>query len=183
LGGTPTGLALALLSEFAGDLRESKTINQLALSTGKAYANVHAAANVLLNENILTREIVGHSHRCRLNLSNDKTLLYIGLAETIKRDNLLKADPGAKELLHTIDRESGRLGILLAWKRDNDLLIITTNSMPDAQHRLKIPTTALPLAAFLHDAELRATIGKHTLLFGHALYASLLREQRMEVLR
>ena len=46
-----------------------------------------------------------------------------------------------------------------------------------------VAATSLPLAAFLHDRELRATVGKHTLLFGHALYASLLKEQRIEVLR
>ena len=181
--GAPTGLALALLGEFASDIREAKTINQLALSTGKAYANVHAATNVLLKENILTREIVGHSHRCKLNLSNDKTLLYIGLLETIKRDNLLKTDPTTKALLKQIDLVSAQLGILLAWKRKDDLLIVTTTHRPDATTLLKNPTITVPLAAFLHDNELRSTIGKNTLLFGHALYASLLKEQRMEVLR
>jgi hypothetical protein len=183
VAGTPTGLVLALLGEFASDMRESKSINQLALSCGKAYANVHAAATQLINENILIKETVGHSHRCRLNLSNDKTLLYISLLQTLKRDELLRNDPSVGTLLYALDDHSVRSGILLAWRRDNDLLLITTQGT--APPAIGIPTTVLPLAAFLNDHALRATIGKHTLLFGHALYASLLREspRRMEVQR
>ena len=177
VAGTPTGLVLALLGEFATDMREAKTINQLALSCGKAYANVHAATTLLLSEEILTKETVGHSHRCMLNLSNDKTLLYLSLLQAMKRDALLKSDPSVRQLLATIDSTSGGLGILLAWRRDHDLLLVTTTHQIPAG--FDIPVTVLPLAAFLNDAGLRATIGRHTLLFGHALYASLLKERTM----
>lgn len=175
MSGTPTGLVLALLGEFASDMREPRTINQLALSTGKAYANMHATAQTLFKEGILTKEVVGHSHRCRLNLSNDKTLLYLSLLETVKRDELLRTTPEARLLLAKIDTHAANLGILLAWKREKDLLIVTT-SHRDAKEIFG-EVTVLPLAAFLHDHNLRATIcGKNTLLFGHALYASLLKE-------
>lgn len=182
MANTPTGLVLALLGEFASDMREPRTINQLALSSGKAYANVHACATALLQENILTKETIGHSHRCLLNLSNDKTLLYLSLLQTVKRDELLRNDPSLRNLLLAIDQHSAIAGILLAWKRNDDVLLVTTNH---ATVSLGISTTILPLAAFLNDHGLRATIGKHTLLFGHALYASLLREspRRIEVQR
>jgi hypothetical protein len=160
-------------------MREPRTINQLARSAGKAYANTHAAATALLNEQILVKETVGHSHQCRLNLSNDKTLLYLSLAEAVKRDELLRQNPEARALLARIDAHSASLGILLAWKREDDLLIVTTSHQDDASERLGTRTTVMPLAAFLHDYNLRATIcGRNTLLFGHALYASLLREVR-----
>ena len=170
---------LALLSEFASDMRASRTINQLALSTGKAYANTHATTTQLLKEEILLKETVGHSHQCRLNLNNDKTLLYISLLETVKRDELLRKSPEMRLLLSRVDTHSAKLGVLLAWKRENDLLLVTTSHQPDPTELFSIPVSILPLAAFMHDQNLRATIsGKNTLLFGHALYASLLREVR-----
>jgi hypothetical protein len=179
LTNTPSNLVLALLSEFASDIRESRTIHQLALSSGKAYANTHAAATTLLSENILLKETVGHSHHCRLNLNNDKTLLYLSLLETVKRDEMLRKSPETRLLLSKIDANSAKLGILLAWKREQDILIVTTTHQTEASDIIGTPTTTIPLAAFLHDYTLRATISaKGTLLFGHALYASLLREVR-----
>jgi hypothetical protein len=178
VSGTPTGLVLALLGEFASDMRESRTINQIARSTGKAYANMHATAQQLLAEEILVKEVKGHSHHCKLNLNNDKTLLYLSLLETVKRDQLLRTSPETRLLLSHIDTHSAKLGILLAWKREQDLLLVTTTHPNDIPETLG-KTTILPLAAFLHDYHLRATIsGNNTLLFGHALYASLLREVR-----
>jgi hypothetical protein len=194
VAGTPTGLTLALLGEFASDMRSSHTINQLALSTSKAYANVHAAATSLIKEGILTKETVGHSHQCKLNLANDKTLIYLSLLETVKRDELLRASPETRLLLSRIDRESAKLGILLAWHRrideswctnsqnpshrGADLLVVTTqpHTAQIVSEALERPSFVLPLAAFLSDSHLRATIGSHTLLFGHALYTSLLKE-------
>lgn len=178
VAGTPTGLTLALLGEFASDMRSSRTINQLALSTSKAYANVHATTTALINEGILTKETVGHSHQCKLNLANDKTLIYLSLLETVKRDELLRSSPEARLLLSRIDRESAKHGIILVWQRKDDLLIITTQPVTDEaiSAALERPTLTMPLASFLCDAQLRATIGCHTLLFGHALYTSLLKE-------
>jgi hypothetical protein len=130
----------------------------------------------LLQEEILVKETIGHSHQCKLNLQNDKTLLYLCLLQTLKRDEFLKSSPDARQLLTTIDEHSASLGILLVWKRDNDLLIITSGQQPNAVELLQQPAAVIPLRTFLHDKQLAATIGKHTLLFGHALYASLLRE-------
>lgn len=175
--GTPTGLVLALLAEFASDMRTPRTINQLSLSSGKAYANTHAVATQLLKEEILIKETVGHSHQCRLNLQNDKTLLYLSLLETVKRDRLLRESPETRLLLAKVDAHSAKLGILLAWKRADGVLLVTTSHRPDAKELFGEDVMALPLAAFLADHHLRATIcGDGTLLFGHALYASLLRE-------
>jgi len=159
-------------------MRVSRSINQLAGSSGKAYANVHAVATALIAENILMKETVGHSHQCRLNLSNDKTLLYLSLLETVKRDNLLRDNQDARRLLGRIDATSPELGTLLAWKREHDLLLVTTTIQDSPNGLFDIPVTMMPLAAFLNDKELRATIGAQgTLLFGHALYVGLLKER------
>jgi hypothetical protein len=187
VGGTPTNLALALVKEFAGDLRQARTINQLALCTGKAYANTHATATLLLDQGILTKEVVGHSHRCRLNLANDRTLLYLSLVELHKRDELLAHDTTGevRALIERIDRSSAELGTLLAWKRPSGILLITSHvseSAIDAQRAsamIGMHVSLFPLAAFLHDPNMRMTIARDgTLLFGHALYTSLLREVR-----
>lgn len=156
-------------------MREARSINQLATSTSKAYANVHAATTTLLQEEILVKETVGHSHQCKLNLQNDKTLLYLSLVQTLKRDDYLKANPDGRKLLQAIDANSARLGILLAWKREHDLLLVTTGPQADTA-ALGHLATVVPLSAFVRDPQLAATIGRHTLLFGHAFYASLLRE-------
>jgi hypothetical protein len=175
---TPTGSVLALLKEFSNDMRIARTIHQLSISTGKAYANTHATTTQLLEEGILTKETVGHSHQCRLNLSNDKTLLYLCLLETQKRDELFRRSPEAKLLLNKIDQHSAKLGILLAWKREKDLLVVTTTPQLPVVDDLG-ELAVIPLSLFMSNEQLRATIsGEATLLFGHALYASLLREVR-----
>lgn len=153
----------------------------MARSSGKAYANTHAVATQLLEEHVLTKETIGHSHHCKLNLYNDKTLLYLSLLETIKRDELILQDPTIRELLLRIDNASAQLGVLLAWHRGTHTLLITSSHQTSerASELLKFSCTVLPLAAYLHDHELRSTVsGSGTLLFGHALYASLLREVR-----
>jgi hypothetical protein len=190
--GTPSNLVLALLTEFAGDLRGTRTINQLARSSGKAYANTHATAQMLLRDSILLKEVVGHSHQCRLNLTNDKTLLYLSLLEMHKRDELLRTDPDVRTLLARIDMYGPGIGILLAWYRADgpDHLLLVTSHTPTNTFSKSATTAAgqvhellgmqcaiLPLAAFLQDTTLRTTISSGaTLLVGHALYASLLRE-------
>jgi hypothetical protein len=167
---------LALLAEFASDMRQAKSINQIALSSGKAYPNVHAAATSLINEGILLKETIGHSHLCRLNLANDKTLIYISLLETMKRDALLLERPEERLLLSKIDSTSAKLGTLLAWRRKNDLLLVTTETRSDTNEMPHF-TKMISLSAFLSDEELRSTIsGEGTLLFGHALYVSLLKQ-------
>lgn len=179
-----TQIVFALLEAFAGDVRRSHTINQLALSSGKPYPNTHATATHLLEEGILRREIVGRGHLCSLNLSNDKTLLYLSLLQARKRDALLKRSLADRKLLPLIDSASARLGILLAWRRTDDLLIITARAPdPGLARAFPLPATAMALKAFLADEELHATVGRHTLLFGHALYATLLRRDRLEVLQ
>ena len=176
VGSTPTSFVLVLLKEFVQDLRVAKTINQLALSTGKAYPNTHATTNTLLAEGILTKEVIGHSHRCKLNLQNDKTLIYLSLLETIKRDELLQNNTYARELLKKIDKQSAQHGILLAWLKKETLLLVTTHQQ-QTNSLFGMPTTTLSLQEFLHNKELCATIaGTATLLFGHALYVGLLKE-------
>lgn len=175
MAGTPTKLVLALLGEFARDLGQAHTINQLALSTGKAYANIHAAVSRMLNERILTKETVGHSHQCRLNLQNARTSLYLGLLQAKKRDDLLKASPDARRLLREIDRLAAELGILLVWKSPERLLLITGKKR-DASANFP-GSTSLTLKEFLGNKDLVEKIGRDTLLFGHAFYVSTLHQK------
>jgi DNA-binding transcriptional ArsR family regulator len=174
-GGNPTELVFALLEWFARDTREAHTMHQLALSTGKAYPNVHAALGRMIEAGILEKEVVGRSHRCSLNLGNDTTLLYLSLVQARRRDALLREAPAMRKALRAIDEQGPALGVLLAWLKDGELLLVTTR----ARARGAIEGSAyscVPLHAFLADETLRSTIGAHTLLSGHALYASLLRE-------
>ena len=158
-----TGLALTLIEEYAHDLRRALTINQLAKACGKPYPNVHAAVKTLLADGILTKEIVGHAHNCRLDLANPRTAIYLAIAQSRKPRAPLP---------------QGADGAILVWKRDTDCLLVTPAPAPAAPG-----THAITLDAFLADKELFATIGKHTLLKGHGTYASILETHAREALR
>jgi len=183
LGGTPGLLVLKILDEYANDTRAAYSINQLALSTGKAYPNVHATVAGLLKENILTKEVIGHSHHCRLNLENDTTLLYLSLLQTHRKTEWLRQDRSHISLLKAIDDACGTHNILLVWDQGNDLFIVTaTPCSLTSLNGKKI--TSMTLHTFLEQKELQATIGKHTLIFGHALYTTIMGQARLsEVLR
>ena len=166
--GVVTELALTLIDVLAGNLQQPLTINKLAQKAGKAYPNTYNTVQKLLEHNILTKQVVGHSHLCSLNLQNSATVFMIGLVQARKRDEL--TDETTRQLTTQWKNDPN---ILLVWKRDEEYLIVTKRPT-ESQH----PTIELP--DLLADKDLWSTLGQHTLLVGQTLYTALLQR---EVLR
>ncbi|MDD9953416.1 MAG: hypothetical protein OXR66_03705 [Candidatus Woesearchaeota archaeon] len=151
-----TKLTLRLIAVFAHDLRAAYTIRQLAQNTGTAYANTHKTATKLLNDNILTKETIGHSHNCRINLNNNAALLLLSLVHTDNKKH------------EWIEKHAKEYNIKLAFERPDGLLIITK----DFTRSEAVNARWLTVKEFLRS-DFFAKPGR--LIHGHTFYPTIIK--------
>lgn len=72
--------------------KEAPTIHQLSESLERHYSLVHRVVGRLAEQGVLSREGVGRSFLCSLNLSNERTFALLELAEIEKKDRFLSKD-------------------------------------------------------------------------------------------
>ncbi len=92
------------------------SINQIATKLGKKYPYINKKVSILIKENIFKKTIVGRSHLCSLNLSNDETINLLALNE-IKRkkqhfDPKLSKNIRFLEYCYKLSKSTGLLAIL-----------------------------------------------------------------------
>ncbi|MBW2970613.1 hypothetical protein KY320_00470 [Candidatus Woesearchaeota archaeon] len=71
---------------FSKDIVAYFSINQIAKLIGKTYPYVNKRVGYLIEEGILKKNVVGASHLCSVNFSNDKAIVLLSLVEIEKRD-------------------------------------------------------------------------------------------------
>lgn len=81
---------LDIIGLFLKDISISYSINQIAQELKKPYPFMHQKITDLLKSGILKKTIIGRSHLCSLNLSNEQALALIILATSRKKEQLLK---------------------------------------------------------------------------------------------
>jgi predicted nucleotidyltransferase len=81
-------LELAIV-DFLLRSKKPPTIHQLSESLGQHYSLVHRMVGRLASQDVVSREGAGRSFLCSLNLSNERTLALLELAEIEKRDEFL----------------------------------------------------------------------------------------------
>ena len=72
--------------------KEAPTIHQMSESLGRHYSLVHRVVGRLAEQGAVSREGVGRSFLCSLNLSNERTFALLELAEIEKKDEFLGMD-------------------------------------------------------------------------------------------
>ncbi|RJQ18120.1 hypothetical protein C4573_00155 [Candidatus Woesearchaeota archaeon] len=81
------------------------SINQIALALHKAYPHINAKVNVLLQERILKKNIIGKSHVCFLNLRNPITRYALAIIETEKARVFLSKHSEIKKTIKQVIKE------------------------------------------------------------------------------
>lgn len=156
-----TGLALTVVEILARDLEKAHTIRDISLRAKKAYANVHTTTTELINAGILTKQTIGHSHSCSLNMKSDLARTYLALVCELQRIKNVKR---SKKLSQTIDQH--REQILFAFEHDSTLIVVANNTISGLNARVLRPQEFLA-------SNLWATTAP-TILFGGLAYAQLL---------
>ncbi len=170
--GTVTEIVLLIIGLLAENFSEAKTIRQIAQKIGKPYPNTHKAVKKLIQEGSVLRDIVGHAHPCRLNTKSPLAQSYLGIVQANRKEQVIT--PVLKQVIEEMET---RDEILMVWKRETDLVIITRTPV----RRPGIRAEWITLAEFLTNKPLFNTINQHTLLVGNSVYPTVL--GRPEVLR
>jgi len=118
-------------------LREkSLTINQIAKALNESYSFVNRIVNKMIEDNLILKEVIGHSIVCHLNKSNDKTKALTYLIEVNKRDEFLKKNKEIKLITEELKLEADATGIFGSYAKgthnkesDIDIFIITNKKI------------------------------------------------------
>ena len=134
--------------------KAAPTIHQLSESLGRHYSLVHRVVGRLAEQGVVSREGVGRSFLCSLNLSNERTFALLELAEIERKDEFLSKDKElgliAEDLLDSLKPQlKNVLAVVLYGSRakgdavggsDIDLLLVRRG-------KLEIETTTRSLYA------------------------------------
>ena len=66
------------------------TINEMNKVLKKTYSHVNSVVNNLIKEDVIKKEVVGHSFRCSLNKESDKAKALTYLSEVTRKEEYLK---------------------------------------------------------------------------------------------
>jgi predicted nucleotidyltransferase len=136
-------LELKIVDLLTKDVKKGLTINEIAKKSGEYYSFVHRIVNRLAKDGVITKNKVGKSYLCSLNLNNEKTLTLIQLSEIEKKEEFYSANKELKLILEDFVRSlepqnKNILSIVLfgsyakgsaTKESDIDILIITTGKV------------------------------------------------------
>ena len=86
-----------IIGLYDRDINAAYSINQIAKKLKKKYPYINKKVNMLLQEKILVKVVIGHSHLCSLNLENEQTTVLLTINEIKKKEKLLKKDDWKKK--------------------------------------------------------------------------------------
>lgn len=92
-------LELKIVDLLARNTERKFTINEIAKSLKEYYSFVHRTVNKLIKDNVITKEKVGKSHLCSINLRNEKTIILIQLSEIEKKNEFYNSNKEIKLIL------------------------------------------------------------------------------------
>ena len=107
----------------------SLTIRQISGKLGKAYPHIHTVTTRLLDEGVLTKDIVGNAYACSLNLQHEKAKAMVILEEYGHASLELKKKRVPAQVLADVEKMRhvpGVAGVL--W--DHTSLVVLFAAMP-----------------------------------------------------
>jgi predicted nucleotidyltransferase len=112
------------------------TINQIAKSLKESYSFVNRTVNKMIEDNLILKEVVGHSIVCQLHKKSDKTKALTYLIEVNRRDDFFKKNKELKLILEEIKVEADAIGIFGSYAKginnkesDIDIFIISNKKI------------------------------------------------------
>ncbi|MBN1157670.1 hypothetical protein JXA85_08690 [Candidatus Woesearchaeota archaeon] len=118
------------------DRRRYLTIHQISRLLNKSYPHIHKKVNEMLDEGVLRRTIIGNSHLCFLDLTNEKAVILLTLNELKKKKKLgITAEKQILEL-----REKTVLHSMIY--SDKKLVAVVERKPESVSTRIKLLTTS-----------------------------------------
>jgi len=131
-------LEAKIISLLAKDIKKEFTINEIAKNLGEHYSFVHRIVNRLSKDKIITKNIIGKSWACSLNLELEKTIILIKLSEIESKEKFYEKNKTLKLILNdftdSITQISRNITVILfgsyakntaTEKSDIDILVIS----------------------------------------------------------
>lgn len=107
------------------------TINQIAKKLNESYSFVNRTIKGMIKDNLISKEKIGHSIVCRLNMENDKAKALMILNEVNKKQEFLKKNRELKLITDEIKIKADSIAIFGSYAKntqakgsDIDLLIL-----------------------------------------------------------
>ncbi|NTV24509.1 MAG: hypothetical protein HGA85_09195 [Nanoarchaeota archaeon] len=98
-------LELEIIDLFERDISQVFSINEIAKTLGKSYPSVNLKVSSLIDEEVITKNQVGRSYLCHVNLKNQKTIALLSLIQSSKlhESKLKTLEPEVQKLLEVFD--------------------------------------------------------------------------------
>jgi hypothetical protein len=176
-----------IIGLYAKNIVSSLTINQIAKNLGKKYPYINKKVKFLIKENIFKRTVVGHSHLCSLNLSNDETIYLLILHELRNKKSELSKQRNLRQILEYVKKICQSTSIELAIRKGKKIFLVTDNeptktnlekgiiTKGPANYRFECITKEDFLTKIIDD---RGLLEDHLILYGYERYYEYM--QRIE---
>jgi predicted nucleotidyltransferase len=114
------------------------TMNQIAKELNESYSFVNRIINRMITEDLIKKEVIGHSLLCSLNRKNDKTKALIILNEVERKQQFLEKNKELKLITDEIltDIKADSIAIFGSYAKntqtkdsDIDILILSKNKI------------------------------------------------------
>ena len=168
-----------IIGLYIDDISSLYSINQIATSLGKKYPYINKKVTNLIQNKIFKKTIIGRSHLCSLNLSNDETVYLLILAEIRKKKKALEKNPSLNTLLEYIHKAKRVVSIHLAIMHQKKLMFVLEDEKEKEQlnnafvkqaaqgYQIEMYTKESFSQEILKNKELQE---QHTILLGYEKY-------------
>ncbi|MBN2141934.1 hypothetical protein JW711_01265 [Candidatus Woesearchaeota archaeon] len=174
-----------IIGLYSDNPSSAYSINQIATKLGKKYPYINKKVTILIKNRIFKKIVVGRSHLCSLNLSNDETIYLLILNEIHKKKRVVEKNSRLGTLMEYLAKAARAANNPLILKQKDTLLFVTESkeSQQDLEksllkealkgHTPQILTKAEFLERLKTDKSLHEF---HTILHGFEKYYEYIRE-------
>jgi hypothetical protein len=93
-----------IVSVMQDDLSSMYSINEISRRLKKPYPYIHKKSNLLLDEGVLNKTIIGRAHCCHINLTNEKARMLMALNEIRKKEEFIAKEKSHIVLFQEVER-------------------------------------------------------------------------------
>jgi len=183
-------LELDIVNLYEKEIMKSFSINEIARALNKAYPNIHAKVTDMISRDIFTKQVVGRSNLCTINLDNEeaKALLFLNKASNPKYKKA-RSSPELKTIIERIKKlsEEKRIISVLVHEEKNKgkeiiVIIDEKENEKEIKKNIRQELGILNLSLFSKKLFLQNCLNNSSLLlnndliFGYENFYSILAE-------
>ena len=117
-------LEQSIISLYSTDLKAGYTILQISKLLNKAYPYINKKLNEFIASGIITKQNVGKSYLCHLNLASSQAIILLSIAEIRKLEEKSTQEHELEAVLSELKLIRKEFGILCAYETAKEILLI-----------------------------------------------------------